>query len=694
MGKHVEMGTSDPSRGDPSRALHLVQEADCVRIVSSVRSALLQRLPSALERIRKIGSTEPAALLHDAAEAFDAGDARADDNIRDVQQSRALPGAVEACCRAAACEFRRADQMQLLRAAAYGKGFCGDADAMRLADAFVESSKKVRVLNALRDADGVAMPLTSAQYDVLAPRALVERLLGRHEHLFALKLCDYLRLPRGPVLVHWASAKVRLSPRTPDDELCRQVRAKLGAGGGGSGGETRGSETSGGGGSGSSRAGPPPGSGITKFPHSEERPPSGVRAASRAGFAGDASYARVAAVADRAGRRALATMLLEHEPRASNQVPMLLSMKEDALALDKATRSGDADLIYLALLHVKRAVAEEGRDVKAFFDLVQGARERAAAEIRNSTRGNNLGPPAAGARGSHVVGPASLLSGGGIAGLEFLGAAALSGGAARACAPHQTGRPDPADLLGAYCRLQDPALLKQMLFHRRRFEDGGMLAIREAYGARTVEERLRGMKVASGMLYSGHREGGARKAELGFAWRATEAQIKLLAMQRDLEAATGESYFVDMSVCETIYNCIVLSRHGKAAAIKNAFQVPDKRFWRLKVKALAECGDWKTLQQFANERRPPIGFRPFAEACIRKGVHSEAAKYILRIKDDAARLELFTEIRFWTEAGEVCVKMRDERALMDLGAKCEAAGDGQAARRLQIMAERTFGTGR
>lgn len=36
--------------------------------------------------------------------------------------------------------------------------------------------------------------------------------------------------------------------------------------------------------------------------------------------------------------------LLDHETKASDQVPLLLSMKEDRLALTKAVESGDTDL--------------------------------------------------------------------------------------------------------------------------------------------------------------------------------------------------------------------------------------------------------------------------------------------------------------------------------------------------------------
>ena len=40
----------------------------------------------------------------------------------------------------------------------------------------------------------------------------------------------------------------------------------------------------------------------------------------------------------------LTAQLLDHESKASDQVPLLLTMKEDRLALVKAVDSGDSDL--------------------------------------------------------------------------------------------------------------------------------------------------------------------------------------------------------------------------------------------------------------------------------------------------------------------------------------------------------------
>uniref|UniRef100_A0A8C3WQW2 Vacuolar protein sorting-associated protein 16 homolog n=1 Tax=Catagonus wagneri TaxID=51154 RepID=A0A8C3WQW2_9CETA len=45
--------------------------------------------------------------------------------------------------------------------------------------------------------------------------------------------------------------------------------------------------------------------------------------------------------------------LLEYEPRSGEQVPLLLKMKRSKLALSKAIESGDTDLVFTVLLHLK-----------------------------------------------------------------------------------------------------------------------------------------------------------------------------------------------------------------------------------------------------------------------------------------------------------------------------------------------------
>ncbi len=48
--------------------------------------------------------------------------------------------------------------------------------------------------------------------------------------------------------------------------------------------------------------------------------------------------------------------LLNYEPQAADQVPLLLEMKEDKLALTKAVTSGDTDLGVLTKLSSKSLI--------------------------------------------------------------------------------------------------------------------------------------------------------------------------------------------------------------------------------------------------------------------------------------------------------------------------------------------------
>lgn len=63
----------------PEATVLLAPDADCCKIFTDVECELLQRVPLASEAISRIGSTDPAAMLFDAAAAFEEGDPRADE---------------------------------------------------------------------------------------------------------------------------------------------------------------------------------------------------------------------------------------------------------------------------------------------------------------------------------------------------------------------------------------------------------------------------------------------------------------------------------------------------------------------------------------------------------------------------------------------------------------------------------------
>ncbi|KAK3809948.1 MAG: Vps16, N-terminal region-domain-containing protein [Benniella sp.] len=272
-------------------AIHLVPEIDGVRVISSEKCEFLQKVPDVTENIFKIGSTTPAAMLYDALDSFEKRLSKADENIRSIRLE--LSDAVEACIEAAGHEFSHVYQRLLLKAASFGKSFL----EINNADSFVEMCRILRVLNAVRYYE-IGIPLTYEQYQQLSPDTLIDRLICRHQYLLAIRICEYLKVRTDRILIHWACSKIKKSSED-EDTICRMVVEKL---------------------------------------------------ANKPGL----SYSEIAMTAHKVGRSKLATMLLDYEPRAGDQVPLLMSMEQDELALNKAIESGDTDLVYYVLLHLKR----------------------------------------------------------------------------------------------------------------------------------------------------------------------------------------------------------------------------------------------------------------------------------------------------------------------------------------------------
>jgi hypothetical protein len=190
-------------------------------------------------------------------------------------------------------------------------------------DDFVDMCETLRVLNAVRFYE-IGLPLSYDQFLRLTPEKLVQRLINRREYLLALRISSYLRLPTDRIYVHWASQKVRVGSED-EDTICRLIVEKLGG---------------------------------------------------KRGI----SFEEIARAAYDEGRGRLATELLNHEPRAGKQVPLLLNMEEDEIALDKAIESGDSDLVFFVLLHLKKKLP-----LASFFRVIN-TRPTATALIESSAQ--------------------------------------------------------------------------------------------------------------------------------------------------------------------------------------------------------------------------------------------------------------------------------------------------------------------
>ncbi|KAI6055864.1 vacuolar protein sorting-associated protein 16 homolog [Marmota monax] len=275
---------------------YLVPELDGVRIFSRSTHEFLHEVPVASEEIFKIASMAPGALLLEAQKEYEKESQKADEYLREIQELGQLTQAVQQCIEAAGHEHRPDMQKSLLRAASFGKCFLDRFPP----DSFVHMCQDLRVLNAVRDYH-IGIPLTYSQYKQLTIQVLLDRLVLRRLYPLAIQICEYLRLPEvqgvSRILAHWACYKVQQKD-VSDEDVARAINQKLG-------------DTPG------------------------------------------VSYSDIAARAYGCGRTELAIKLLEYEPRSGEQVPLLLKMKRSKLALSKAIESGDTDLVFTVLLHLK-----------------------------------------------------------------------------------------------------------------------------------------------------------------------------------------------------------------------------------------------------------------------------------------------------------------------------------------------------
>ncbi|KDN52476.1 hypothetical protein K437DRAFT_214166, partial [Tilletiaria anomala UBC 951] len=514
--------------------VHLKSEMDGLRILSPDRVEFLCKVHQSTSAVFLPGSTHPASLLYDSSENLHSSStsAKADEGIRAIRSQ--LDEAVEICIQAASCEWDVNLQKRLMRAADLGKTFLDSHDPSTL----VSMAQKLRVLNAARHYE-VAIPISHEEYEATGPQALLSRLTYRNKHLLALRISEFLRLPPDPILKHWARAKIARSNKeraiaastslghAADDEVCDAI--------------------------------------VEKF---RDQPA--------------VSYAEITKDAWAAGRVRLATKLLVHEPRAVDQVPLLLSMHEDKLALVKAVESGDTDLVYHALFRLKSQLSRAD-----FFRIVQ-------APLQDS-----LGT----AQASRAQATSYL---------------ALA-----------------SNLLEVYARNEDRELLRDFYFQDDRRTESALLAIEEGY-----EYPIEGIMLDASQRAANlsSRISSLREAmkffnedkERVLEGKLTDEQIRLLGFQAALEKENpgSDGIFIGLNLNETIRICLKRNLHKKADKIRSDWKVPEKRFWNIKLRTLVEMRDWDGMWHFGNSKRSPIGYTPFIQRLIEAGEVADIDRYL------------------------------------------------------------------
>ncbi|XP_022100529.1 vacuolar protein sorting-associated protein 16 homolog [Acanthaster planci] len=507
---------------------YLIPEVDGVRIVDTFTHELLQRVPVVVEEIFKIGSMAPGAMLFEASKEFQKESQRADEYIRMVKDQ--LPLAVDQAIEAAGCEYEPATQRMLLRAASFGKCFLTNMGPEK----FVNMCKLLRVLNSVREYH-VGMPLSYEQLKRLTLPVLIDRLILRRQWCLAMHISRFLKLPEADgesrILGHWACYKV-LQKHIADEKIAQDIKSKLDT-------------------------------------------------------APGIAYSEIAKKASECGRTQLAVRLLEYEPRAAEQVPLLMTMRDQKVALTKAIESGDTDLVYLVLLQMQETMP--------MGDFLMSLRNQPMAQ----------------------------------------------------------------SLFMQFCREQKPSLLSDLYYQNDDFQEMANCQVAESFKMTEFQHKADKLNGAHDNY---------TKARNEFAAKATEEQNRLLGYQRRLE----EQYkvaFIGKSLHNTMHELVSKNMGKLAEQLRKEFKVPDKRFWWLKIDALANSGDWIELEKFAKSKKSPIGYEPFVEVCMNHHNKYEANKYIGRVAAEN-KVKMYIKMGSMEEAADLAFQQRSEEDLNQVMRHC------------------------
>uniref|UniRef100_A0AA85KCQ8 Vacuolar protein sorting-associated protein 16 homolog n=1 Tax=Trichobilharzia regenti TaxID=157069 RepID=A0AA85KCQ8_TRIRE len=348
--------------------IFLSQEIDGIRIITPTSHELLQRVPSALESLGRIGASCPATWLVSAYKSLKANCGRTNDYLLPIKQTNQMIDAISHCIEAAChATVDYACQQELLESAHLGRILllamfnttdttatttsgttattpdnCSvEAKVKELADHAAKVCQTLRLLNSLA-VPWFGIALTWREFRELGPNKLFERLLVRRHYPIAIELVRIHQKHKWPrsileesqgnygtctfshLLAHWAcnSSITSSGAAALISERVAAIVDKL----------------------------------LNDSPESKSNS-SGNRVNFFNTPVSHLDFADVASQAILAGRETVAEQILEYEPRAWRQVPLLLKLSRYNRALVRAVETGDPELITVVVV----ALQEQGK---------------------------------------------------------------------------------------------------------------------------------------------------------------------------------------------------------------------------------------------------------------------------------------------------------------------------------------------
>ncbi|KAL7981746.1 hypothetical protein Chor_001561 [Crotalus horridus] len=212
-------------------------------------------------------------------------------------------------------------------------------------------------------------------------------------------------------------------------------------------------------------------------------------------------------------------------------------------------------------------------------------------------------------------------------------------------------QPVALSLYRQFCKHKEPNTLKDLYNQDDNHQELGNFHVRSSYiSEKWIEGRVASLQNAVDEYYKAKNEFAAKRR-----------------FQEDFDKP-----YMDLSLHDTVYNLILDGKHKLAEQLYRDFRIPDKRFWWLKISALAEQGAWEDLEKFSKSKKSPIGYLPFAEISMKYGNSSEAKKYAARVTPEQ-KVKAFLLVGDFSQAAEAATERKNEGEMNLILSKCTDA---------------------
>ncbi|TDG96018.1 hypothetical protein EPR50_G00235110 [Perca flavescens] len=235
-------------------------------------------------------------------------------------------------------------------------------------------------------------------------------------------------------------------------------------------------------------------------------------------------------------------------------------------------------------------------------------------------------------------------------------------------------QPVALSLYRQFCKLQEQETLKDLYNQDDDHQELANYYVTASYREKRLDSRL-------SLLQSAVDE--YNKAKNEFSAKATEEEMRLLRIQRKLDERKGAG-LLGLSLQATMEALLALGLHKQAEQLYRDFRVPDKRFWWLKLKSLAEKEEWEELEKFSRSKKSPIGYLAFVEICMKSNNKHEAKKYVSKVTPEQ-RVKAHLAVGDLEGAADAAIERKSDSELAAVLARCPAS-DRQLLDRLNRAA--------